>query len=165
MPGQQEVSLVLIPAPQATNPNLAAQAGTFTLDKKPEIRPLDEVVAAADLSHLRSDRIEPHAETPLLYKIEFPGSIAMQLLRLLNYEGINGATIYPGYDGVVRKMREHRLDPQGPLEVGRAEEVAGQVRGVDALAQRRGGLIVLLLAFHQARKPHALHHDVLCTGP
>jgi FRG domain len=110
MPGEKDVRIVLVPAPQATNPNLSAQAGTFTLDLEPAIAPLDEVIGRVDLGVFNKSyhEHEPHRETPLLYKIEFPREIAPQVLRLLNYDGVNAASIYPGYDGVVRKMREHR---------------------------------------------------------
>jgi hypothetical protein len=34
---------------------------------------------------------------------------APRLLRLLAYDGITGASMYPGTDGVVRAMRERSL--------------------------------------------------------
>lgn len=38
-----------------------------------------------------------------------PHSEARQLLRLLSDEGVDGASMFPGADGVVRAMRERVL--------------------------------------------------------
>jgi len=39
-------------------------------------------------------------------KLTLPQRQARRLLQLLSYSGINGSTMFPGYDGVVRRLRE-----------------------------------------------------------
>jgi hypothetical protein len=46
--------------------------------------------------------------TPLR-RLTLSVSEAGKLLRLLSYEGITGASMFPGADGVVRAMRETAL--------------------------------------------------------
>jgi hypothetical protein len=84
-------------APGGTNPNLRAQAGVFTLlsgdgDPSIEFFTLHRGGRAAPLHRL----MLPHGEAP-------------KLLRLLAYEGIDGASMFPGADGVVLAMRERAL--------------------------------------------------------
>jgi hypothetical protein len=107
MPGHEnrDERIVLVPAPQATNRNLSAQAGTFTLDLADEMMPLEDLVGTADVSKAND---YAHRNRPLLFKFEFPADVAIPLLRLLDHDGINAATVFPGYDGVVRAMREER---------------------------------------------------------
>lgn len=45
----------------------------------------------------------------MLYRIDFPATIAPNVMRLLEYEHVCASTIYPGYDGVVKQLREERL--------------------------------------------------------
>lgn len=87
-------------APGGTNPNLTAQSGLFSY-------------------HLAEDdpSLEQHwvrmmkwtGATTRLRRIHLPASQAPKLLRLLSYEGITGASMFPGADGVVRAMRESAL--------------------------------------------------------
>lgn len=104
-PGESEPRIVMVSAPQATNRNLAAQAGTFTLDLSHEIAPLEDVVAGVNLE---AESDEEDRRT-LLYRLEFPASIAPAIMRLLEYENVCASTVYPGYDGVVKQLREERL--------------------------------------------------------
>jgi hypothetical protein len=46
---------------------------------------------------------------PSLHRLLLPNSEAPKLLRLLSYEGITGASMFPGADGVVQEMREYAL--------------------------------------------------------
>jgi hypothetical protein len=109
-PDDQAVEVVT--APRATNPNLQAQKGLFTLvrtkgtkqdDKTWQNLPLDKV---ADLTG-----------------IALPISEAPQLLYMLARLGVSAATLFPGYAGVVESLRETDLHGMGD----RAEE-AGQLR-------------------------------------
>jgi hypothetical protein len=94
----------LVTAPQATNPNLHAQAGLFTVDGAVwDPRPFDALVVH-EFAHLPQP--PPPGYLPVLRKLTFPHSEADRLLRLLAYEHVNGATVYPGHDGVVRGLRE-----------------------------------------------------------
>jgi hypothetical protein len=79
-------------APGGTNPNLRAQAGLFTLTRGDE-----------------ETDVQKHAMAvggPELWGFLLPRSEAAVLLRLLAAEGIDGAAMFPGADGVVRAMKE-----------------------------------------------------------
>jgi len=86
-------------APAATNPNLRAQDGTFTRCLDPELLPFEE--------HLKLPKPDS------LRCLTLPTSEAGRLLRLLSLEGVNGASLFPGVEGVVRLLRERRYwDPK-----------------------------------------------------
>jgi hypothetical protein len=89
-------------APFATNPNLRAQEGLFTAQWDRETRALC-LEHAAKVIEAR----EPGTAT--LRRMTLPTSEAPKLLRLLSYEGVDGASMFPGVDGVVRAMRENAL--------------------------------------------------------
>jgi FRG domain-containing protein len=92
-------------APAASNQNLRAQAGLFirvSPERAPEadryvVRSLDEVVAGMP------------DETATLERVTLPTTLAPKLLRLLSYEGVHGASMFPQADGVVRAMQEAAL--------------------------------------------------------
>jgi len=95
--------VALVTAPGATNRNLNAQKGVFTL-----LEPLSaSVQAAAALDAL--------ADTPGLSqgigltKHELPRRCAAGLLKLLEMDGVSAASVFPGFDGVVRRMRDRQL--------------------------------------------------------
>lgn len=98
-----------VTAPQASNPNLAAQAGLFTLDRVALTAvPLEETIEA-HLSKLGKEplkRLEDAA--PLIYKLTLPSHEAAKLLRLLGLEHVHAANVFPGYSGVVRSLDERR---------------------------------------------------------
>jgi hypothetical protein len=94
----------VVTAPGFGNQNLQAQRGVFTLHRprhmKPRARldrrPLDRVVRDENV-HLKLTRfLLPATESPAL-------------LRLLAYEGVSGAELFPGYEGVVRGVKERRV--------------------------------------------------------
>jgi hypothetical protein len=87
-------------APGGTNPNLSAQYGLFTMHFAEDDPSLEAYVA-------RIKKITGGA-TPLR-RLTLSVSEAGKLLRLLSYEGITGASMFPGADGVVRAMRETAL--------------------------------------------------------
>jgi hypothetical protein len=104
--------VVLVTAPRATNQNLHAQAGVFTLDTgraepgAPPLRePLDTIIGAAALA-------DPNAVAglvPLMWRLLLPKTEAPKLLRLLAFEGFSAATLFPGYAGVVNGLNERKL--------------------------------------------------------
>jgi hypothetical protein len=99
-----EERLVVVTAPAAGNPNLYAQQGVFSLYRSPvaeptepvDRRPLDVIVA------------ERHSAQVLIH-FTLPINEAPVLLRLLAKEGVSGATLFPGYAGVVAGMQEERF--------------------------------------------------------
>ena len=84
-------------APGSTNPNLHAQAGLFTVLHHTEDRGLEEFLAAVTAIG---------RPAPSLRRLTLEIEEAPKLLRLLSREGIDGASMFPGVDGVVRAMRE-----------------------------------------------------------
>lgn len=97
-----------VTVPHSGNPNLHAQDGLFTLVQSP-VGPkagpilresLDDVVRRS-FSDDDSQRVEV-----LLRRVRLPWKEADNLMQRLRQEGIDGATILPGFDGVVQFMRE-----------------------------------------------------------
>lgn len=93
-------------AASATNPNLQAQQGVFTLSrswptpgpvpKKAERRPLEE----------RASEIKQLPGVPLLVKFTLPSSLASELkLEIANY-GYTVSKIFPGYSGASEEAIE-----------------------------------------------------------
>jgi hypothetical protein len=87
-------------APGWTNPNLHAQAGLFTALFDEHGSGLDE--------HQAERRARGEAALRLR-RVTLPIREAPRLLRLLAYEGVDGASMFPGADGVARAMREEAL--------------------------------------------------------
>lgn len=99
--GAREIShLSEYQAPAGTNPNMRAQAGLFTLLDSPDDRSVEE--------HLRACEEKKQMPSPLRRLVLLHGE-ARQLLRLLASEGIDGASMFPGADGVVKAIRETAL--------------------------------------------------------
>src|SRR5260370_24708062 len=96
-------------APRASNPNLHAQAGLFTVVRG-GVHAVDRFLK---LALEKSSRWAEGVARPLMRKISAPQECAPKLLRLLSYQGIEGATMFPGYDGVVRSLRERALCAKG----------------------------------------------------
>jgi hypothetical protein len=84
-------------APGGTNPNMRTQAGVFTLLSTPDDSSIEQ--------HFARGVVAQGLPSPL-HRLMLPHSEAKQLLRLLALEGIDGASMFPGPDGVVKAMRE-----------------------------------------------------------
>jgi len=95
----------IVHAPRASNANLHAQSGLFTICKgqDPALEPLDSLFKTC----------YPEAEEPieqtLFVRLRLPQTQAGSLLRYLSYEGVTGATMFPGYDGAVKALRERQF--------------------------------------------------------
>jgi hypothetical protein len=89
-------------APAGTNPNMRAQAGLFTLLFGYDDPTVEEFIAR------RGD------DGPDLCRLTLPRGQASRLLRLLSYEGITGAALFPGATGVVQAMREEHWWDEAP---------------------------------------------------
>jgi hypothetical protein len=94
----------IVMAPASSNPRLHAQAGLFTLSRD-HTRPLDKVVRTHRPRMLIADGAAPEA----FRRYRLPLSEAGALLRLLRFEGISGASMLLGYDGVVKELRERAI--------------------------------------------------------
>jgi hypothetical protein len=130
-------SLKVVRAPWSGNPNLYAQKGLFTLHREnfsivssgqcsgdsesgakesfrttqPKAEPMDLLIDKIISEHLKVDRSEDQWQYygSVLHLLTLPWQEASSLLHLLMMEGVNGATLFPGYAGVVRGMRERRF--------------------------------------------------------
>jgi len=105
--------------PRGTNKNLLAQDGVFTF------APMTEVVASAPVDRRPLDELDliPAGRgDPVYVHFTLPQTEAPEVLWRLAREGVNGARCFPGFDGVVRSMREglywrrFRGGPQAPLD-------------------------------------------------
>jgi hypothetical protein len=102
----QDERIIVVTPPWATNPNLRAQRGLFTLHgvrlvahEKTDHVPLDEAV-----EKLAVGARSGHGQ--LMCLLRLPVEQAPLLMTLLSQEGVNAASIFPGYDGVVKSLRE-----------------------------------------------------------
>lgn len=99
----------VVTAPRASNPNLHAQAGLFTLwFRSGGVSTLEAVISEL-LAALDSPMRARWTESTPLHHFTLPWSEAPVLLRMLAYERIDAQRMFPGRDGVVRAMRERRL--------------------------------------------------------
>ena len=95
-----------VTAPHAHNTNLHAQDGVFTLERQDLQGKLDAPVDRTPIDQLVERFLREHQEKfgALFYRLTLGLRHAFALLWLLRLEGVNTATIYPGYRGVVRAM-------------------------------------------------------------
>lgn len=108
-PGKLNTSVYIVTAPHASNPNLHAQGGIFTTEmltrtafhKPVNCKPVNVLI--------EKEWRALHCTDPVMGHFKLPCSEARKLLRLLNQEGINAATIYPGYKGVADSLTEREL--------------------------------------------------------
>jgi hypothetical protein len=90
----------LINAPGSTSVNLAAQAGVFTLLKE------DGTRRSPSVKKFLEEEFRTSRNTPL-WKFTLPVTQAKRILELCELYGITGATLFPGYDGVVKAVIDH----------------------------------------------------------
>jgi hypothetical protein len=98
---------IVITAPSATNSNLRAQEGLFTLakhvvaDKSPIDRsPFD------DLLRVSFEKYKVKAPGPWFHRVTLPRSQANQLAFDLTLEGVTRATLFPDFYGVVGTIKD-----------------------------------------------------------
>jgi hypothetical protein len=104
----------------ATNPNLHAQGGLFTLVQprsedtaKAPLRNLDALLLEldrADVDPLRVDGETWKREqySPVFVKFTLPTREARVFVRLLAESGVSAASVFPGLDGVAKAFYETR---------------------------------------------------------
>ena len=109
---REPVPYETVTIPYATNPNIQAQQGVFTVvrhkyvSKSIDRRPFDEML------HAHLERYDPDAlktaksTSPIFFKFELPWSECQSLLRQLANAGVNASTVFPGCYGVVDAVRE-----------------------------------------------------------
>jgi len=100
-------TILTISAPNATNPNLHAQGGLFTLvyPTKNDVHPLpdlDEVIKG--LAKKVPKDIGRYA--PFLVKFLLPATEARVAMRLLALDNIHAGTVWPGIRGAAESVKE-----------------------------------------------------------
>jgi hypothetical protein len=106
----------VVTTPKASNPNLAAQSGLFTLDREPSADVgFQDVIEAALRPNLPlfAEGLEKMFGfaprfLPFMHRFTLPHSEAGRLLRILALEGVSAATVYPGHKGVAQSLWEKR---------------------------------------------------------
>lgn len=121
IPNEEELHVVR--APWASNPNLRAQRGLFTLHHK-KIDPNDTVdlekvdgLDEAIVRLIKGNKTERFSK-PVMYRLQLPIENSPRLLYLLYQKGINAASVFPGYGGVTKSLKElvcHK-QPKGYLK-------------------------------------------------
>ncbi len=104
-------SVASIGTPQASNQNLRAQRGVFTVhvqetadaNAAPIIAALDKIVPEQAAVISETNGAAPIAG-PILRKLSLPVTEAPKMLRLLYYEAITRASLFPSLDGVVQSL-------------------------------------------------------------
>jgi hypothetical protein len=92
-------SVLLAEVPRASNRNLHAQGGLFTVWKSyTGLKSLDEMPATGG-----------SGDFPTMYRFVLPTTQRLDLLRWLSFDDINASNLFPGYDGVAKEVREQRL--------------------------------------------------------
>lgn len=105
-------TVFVMSAPRATNRNLLAQQGVFTLvqpvgqDRPHPLPTIQDVLR--DNEAIIHARDGSHRWCPLLTEFRVPAREACTLLMLLAESGFTAATIYPGLDGVRKALEERR---------------------------------------------------------
>ena len=96
----EDPDVELVRAPQAPNPNLAAQAGLFTVARHVHENIGLESVLGPKLLEGEGTLVGA------LRKYTLPASEAQGLMARLAWEGVHAATVFPGYAGVVEAQAE-----------------------------------------------------------
>lgn len=95
------IAVEIVQAPAFGNPNLHAQKGFFTLER--------ERVPAVGHSAGRRQYVPLNVRlrgVTALKLLTLPQTQAPRLLRFLGHAGVSAASIFPGFDGVVRAIGE-----------------------------------------------------------
>jgi hypothetical protein len=110
---QPDVRVVVVTAPRSTNPNLHAQKGVFTLVVRKGITKTD--IADRTPLNVLGERLRPRFR---LLHFTLPIGEAPRLLRLLALEGVSASSLFPGYGGVLKALKEESLWDRKPSEFG-----------------------------------------------
>ena len=113
---------MIVTAPRASNENLRAQQGVFTLIAQSEIDPrgpgalppLDEVVIRQAQRHAHKDPKD--CTLPVLIRMDLDVAHSGHLLRLLRDEFVSAIQLFPGYGGVVEGILESEWWDKGDLK-------------------------------------------------
>jgi hypothetical protein len=110
------IEVLLVMAPRATNPNLHAQGGVFTVHLVKPGCPAACISPEALDKVIRRTAADIGIPFPVMRHLTLPVRQADRLLRLLAMQNIHAARVYPGFGGVVRHLKEWRLWDKPPCE-------------------------------------------------
>lgn len=111
-PVPPDVPIAKVTAPHAQNPNLHAQDGLFTLELQNFKKKLNTPVNRTPLNSLVENFLRKHkklykrGDDVFFYRVRLKWKNANELFWRLAQEGVNHATIYPGYKSVVTAMQQ-----------------------------------------------------------
>ena len=108
-PKNSKISVFVVTAPRCSNPNLHAQGGVFTTEKLVSCELNDKLTVHSVNDIVKKEWSNHKCDKPVMAHITLPSQKAGELLRLLNQEGINSATLLPGYKGVADSLLERNL--------------------------------------------------------
>lgn len=118
-PKDNTTGIVLHTPEYASNPNLCAQKGVFSLysisnnfqksnalqfkkeSKNKEVKPLDEII-----KEMKKREVNTSNKEPILYKILIPTPQDGELYNYLSKKGYNASLIFPGYEGAAKTIKE-----------------------------------------------------------
>jgi len=105
-------TIELVTAPAAGNENLRAQEGVFTLlvPKQSQAEAIPDMSVDGFVRDLSG-----HAPKTLLYRFTLAVEHAWFLLHLLACEGVSASSVWPGYGGVAKEVKELAKEGLGPL--------------------------------------------------
>lgn len=118
--------IAIVEIPTAHSPNLAAQAGVFTMTLSPaplaaytlSVEPLEKIIADLTPEPIDDPIIAMLSVDVLLTKYTMKVQHAANLLYLCRCYGVSGATMFPGYDGGAMEARERtKMPPVEPEEL------------------------------------------------
>jgi hypothetical protein len=110
MTGSKSERIVSVRAPWSSNPNLLAQKGLFTLHEQPLLQDAPPVFEPPEetIQKIMAET-KPTQDQPILYCLRLAIKESGRLLKLLHLEGVDAASLFPGYAGVTKCLRELQL--------------------------------------------------------
>lgn len=131
---ERNAPIRVVTAPSATNPNLKAQQGAFTLlnphhtkEVEGQYQPMDQVLEEIANKH-DVERYFPTLVGVKLQKFTLPVSEAKQVLYLLAKLDVTPSAVYPGYHSIVRDIEMQKQCHQySPKKHGGGADVEASV--------------------------------------
>ncbi|EJB01757.1 FRG domain protein [Rhizobium leguminosarum bv. trifolii WSM597] len=98
-----------VTTPWAGNANAKAQRAVFLAYRQFDINLSSDFVPEAYDALIAKNLVGGLPAYPVLYRFSLPRSEAPELLRLLAFQGYDGATLFPGLEGAVKSIAESYL--------------------------------------------------------
>jgi hypothetical protein len=108
----ERLPIQFVSTPWADNGNARAQRAAFLAYRQFDIDPDEDFEFRSYDDLLMSSLYDGATDVPCLYRVTLPKSEARELLKLLAFQGYDGATMFPGLDGAVKSLSEQFLWPE-----------------------------------------------------